>query len=531
MDTKNKIINRHVPCPVCTSSDGYCEYEDGHGYCFACEHYTPPSGHADPAGEYTYEYLPSRGLSRETLERYNILTKIHNGKPYSVGFLYPDSSTKVRLLDKKEFFWLGSPRPGLFGKDKFAAGSSEFITITEGEFDAASLYQVLGSPVVSVQSSVTALRDVSADFDYVASFDKVYLAFDNDGPGKDALRKVARLFDYNKVFHCRFTNRKDANEFVANGEGSVLKNIWWNSKHYLPETIKSSLADFKDILTKPKKSGIPYPFPTLTKMTYGIRTGETVLIKAPEKVGKTTLMHTLEHHLLETTDDNVAAIFIEEPERDHLERLAGLEIKRPVHLPDQGYSSDDIYESLERLIKKDGRLHIYSHFGSNDPDVLLEEIRFLVAACSCRYVLFDHITMAVSGVADEASERRRLEYLATRLEMMVKELDFSLIMVSHVNDAGQTRGSHYLTKVADIVIDLSRDTLAVDDQTKRTIRVSIPFNRFCHYSGHAGNLVFNPDNYTLAEEAADVPCLISPSILPDDTSQRLEERQLKDYEF
>lgn len=531
MDTQTqKITNRHIPCPVCSSSDAYCEYEDGHGYCFSCQHYTPPAGHAEPT-EFTYEYLPRRGLDRATLERYGIRTKVDsNGKPVSDGFVYPDGNTKVRRLDKKDFYWLNpNPKPGLFGRDKFAAGSSEFITITEGEYDAASLHQVIQSPVVSVQSSSSALRDVSADFDYVASFDKVYLAFDNDGPGKDALRKVARLFDYNKVFHVKFTNRKDANEFVANDEESVLKNIWWNSKHYLPETIKSSLADFKSILTKPKKSGVPYPFPTLTKMTYGIRTGETVLIKAPEKVGKTTLMHTLEHHLLETTDDNVAAIFIEEPERDHLERLAGLEIKRPVHLPDQGYSSDDIYESLERLVKKDGRLHIYSHFGSNDPDVLLEEIRFLVAACSCRYVLFDHITMVVSGLADEAGERRKLEYLATRLEMMVKELDFALIMVSHVNDNGQTRGSHYLTKVADIVVDLSRDTLADDDQTKRTIKVSIPFNRYCHHSGFAGNLVFNPDSYTLTEE--DVPCLTSPSIQPTDTPPESEEHQSKDYVF
>jgi hypothetical protein len=33
----SKMLERHVPCPMCTSSDAYCVYADGHGYCFACK--------------------------------------------------------------------------------------------------------------------------------------------------------------------------------------------------------------------------------------------------------------------------------------------------------------------------------------------------------------------------------------------------------------------------------------------------------------------------------------------------------------
>jgi hypothetical protein len=31
-----KILEQHIPCPMCSSSDAYCIYSDGHGYCFSC---------------------------------------------------------------------------------------------------------------------------------------------------------------------------------------------------------------------------------------------------------------------------------------------------------------------------------------------------------------------------------------------------------------------------------------------------------------------------------------------------------------
>ncbi len=373
------------------------------------------------------------------------------------------------------------------------------MTITEGEIDALSLYNVLKSPVVSVQSAVTAHRDCTHDLDWLNSFERVYLAFDNDEPGRDAARSVAKLFDYNKVFVVKFSNRKDANEYLQCNEGDVLNNIWWNSKKYLPETVISSLDEFKKIIEEPTKLGIPYPFPTLTEMTYGIRTGESVLIKAQEGVGKTEVMHTIEHKLLKETDYAIGAIFLEEPKRRHLQAIGGIELKRPAHLPDAHCSDGEIYAAVQKVVGRDDRLHIYSHFGSDDPEILLDTIRFLVCARGCRVVLLDHITMAVSGLAGE-DERRALDYLSTRLEMMVKELDFALIFVSHVNDDGKTRGSRYIGKIADIIIYLTRDLEAADPIVRNTTFLTVQKNRFCGKTGSAGSIQFDPETYTYLEQ-------------------------------
>lgn len=495
-----QITEQHIACPHCPSSDAYCVYSDGHGYCFSCNTYTPPDNKFERE-VFTYEFLPTRGLVRDTLRHYDIKTKIDNeGKPIAVGFKYANGSYKIRLVDKKEFYTEGEiNKAGLFGKDKFAAGSHKYVTVTEGEYDAASLYQILRSPVVSVQSSSVALRDCTVDREYLNSFERIYIAFDSDAHGKEAMERVAKLFDYDKVYIVKFSNRKDANEYLQAGEGDELRNIWWNAKKYCPEFITSSLEDFGKLLEHKPKWGVPYPFKQLTDMTYGIRTGETILITAQEGIGKTELMHAIEYKILTETQHAVGAIFLEEPPRRHLQALAGIHLKKPVHLPDQDCSPDQVRSALEEVVQVDDRLHILAHYGSMDPELFLESLRFLVVARGCRYVMFDHISMVLSGSPGSVDERRTLDYISTKLEMMVKELDFCLIMVSHVNDEGKTRGSRGISKLCDTRIDVTRDLLNTDPIVRCTIVLSISKNRFGMKTGPAGRVFFDQAKYSYVE--------------------------------
>ena len=67
----------------------------------------------------------------------------------------------------------------------------------------------------------------------------------------------------------------------------------------------------------------------------------------------------------------------------------------------------------------------------------------------------------------------------------LKEFDFALIIVSHVNDLGQTRGSRCISKVADIRIDLKRDLMSDDPIERNTTRLSVSKNRYCGRTGSA----------------------------------------------
>jgi energy-coupling factor transporter ATP-binding protein EcfA2 len=67
-------------------------------------------------------------------------------------------------------------------------------------------------------------------------------------------------------------------------------------------------------------------FPYVNQHDVWIRTGEVVLITAQEGVGKTEVMHTIQHHLLEGDDDAIGAIYLEESKQRLLQAMAGIEL-------------------------------------------------------------------------------------------------------------------------------------------------------------------------------------------------------------
>lgn len=453
---------------------------------------------------FSYEYLPWRGVEKSTMSFYDVKTKCDGeGKPISIGYKYPNDSYKVRQFEDKAFYSVGDiSKAGLFGRNRFAAGSHKHVIITEGELDALSLYQVVRTPVVSVRSSTSSVMDCTLDRSWLNSFDRIYLAFDGDTPGKDAAAGVAKLFDFNKVFHVKFPGgvRKDANDYVRAGEGDELRNIILNSKKYQPDSIISDLSVFKKLLSEKPQWGVPYPWHSMTQATYGIRPKESVLFTALEGVGKTEICHAIEHSILKNTPDdiNVGAIFIEQPEQRHLQALAGIELQQPVHLPDRLASDGEVSAALQEVVRKDERLFIYSHFGSDDPEVVLDTIRYLVSARGCKYVILDHITMVVSGLRS-SDATKALDYLSTRLQMLLMELDFALILVSHVNDDLLTRGSRNISKIANVWFHLSRDLKSEDPMVQRVTDVSLFKNRYAWKTGPVCQLLFNPVTYTLNE--------------------------------
>ena len=527
---KTKIVSYRNPCPntKCRSSDAFHIYSDGHGFCFSCNHFEPQvsqeylesidlhKGKHLPIinlqmpklntteSKFTYQYVPHRKLTTETLAFYNVLTKVdETGAPVSVAFPYGDSSLKVRGFNDKKFHSIGDMKNAtLFGKDKFSKGSAKAITITEGEYDALSVYQMLGSayPAVSVRSASSAEADCNAEWKYLNSFEKIYLCFDNDGPGKTAKAAVARLFDFNKIYDVDLTEFKDANAYLEAGKEKEFKNIWWNAKRFLPEGIISSFNEFDNIIDEDKNTeSVSFPFPTVQELTYGIRLGEIVLLTALEGIGKTEIIRAIEYHLLKNTEENIGIIHLEETKERQLKGLAGYELNQPVHFPDSSVTKEDIKEALHGLIKREDRLHIYTHFGSDDPSIILDIIRFMVASCNCRYIFFDHISMAVSGLRED-DERKALDYLSTRLAMMVKELNFGLILVSHVNDQGQTRGSRNISKIADCWIHLERDKQAPSEEQRNTTYLTFNKNRFGARTGPGGELNFNLSTFTVTEK-------------------------------
>jgi twinkle protein len=452
--------------------------------------------------DFHYEYLEWRGILPTTMEKYGALTKVNQeGKPVEIGFPY-DTGTKVRTIQDKDFISKGDMKgPKLFGMELFSAGSSKSITIFEGELDALSGYQILKYPCVSIKGASSAFSDCSAHRDYLDSFEKIYIAFDNDEAGRAAREKVSKLFEASKIYHVKLTKHKDCNDYLQRGEGDEWKRIWWNSKrgdHI--EGVLSSLSEFDSLIDNAEiKASVPYPFPTLNEMTYGIRTGECVLITALEGVGKTEILRAIEYSILKNTQDNLGIIHLEETSDRTLKGLASYEIGVPCHLKHFGIPDETVKETIHTLFQRDDRVFLTNIVDTSDPHSFLSLLRYLVAVRGCRYVFLDHISDLVSGASGDDDERKLLDYLSTQFALMVKELDFALIFISHVNDDGKTRGSRYISKASAVRIDLSRNLTAESPEERNKTFLTISKNRFGSNTGPAGVLRFDPGTFRITE--------------------------------
>jgi twinkle protein len=115
----------------------------------------------------------------------------------------------------------------------------------------------------------------------------------------------------------------------------------------------------------------------------------------------------------------------------------------------------------------------------------------------CSFVIFDHLSILVSGMDQAQDERRAIDQTMTKLRSFVEETNCGMLLVSHLRrpsgdkgheDGQQTslsglRGSAAIGQLSDIVLGLERDQQAADNSE---CRVRVLKNRFTGWLGVAG---------------------------------------------
>lgn len=494
---------RHGPCPCGVSSDAYCTYDDGHSYCYRCNKFDGVASDVNTNKEYIFH--ETRGISYSTLKHYNVVTECDGTEPKVTAFPYGTDAFKYRRVEKKEF-WTAGPiaNSGVFGKQVADPGSKESITITEGEFDALSIYEVTNgaTAAVSVQSSSSAKRDCKLDYEYINSFSRIILFLDSDEPGRAASEAVAALFDPKKVYYVIPEKFKDANEYLQNKEPAALLAAWKGATKKAPEGIVHKFSDLAKALEEKGAAKIcTYPFDCLEQALFGIHSGEFVLFKGLEGIGKTEVFRAIEHHILKTTDANVGIIRLEETIPDTVKGIATYELQAPAMMETSGISNVEIMRAYASAVgEREDRLYLQSTFDVDDPDVLLANIRFIVNGGDCRVVMLDHLSMAITGRGEE-DERKKLDYFVTRLKKMAVADNFAIVSIIHVNDDGRTRSSRYPPKIANTVIHLERDVKHPNPIERKKLHFIVEKGRGQGTrTGPVGSAIYDDEiSYTLKE--------------------------------
>lgn len=489
----------HLPCPCGKSSDAYSINDRGWGKCFSCyKNFNENKEKKDIllSSSEDYRVYGHRGISERTFDFYKVFTKFEDGNPVEVGFTYGPETVKIRSFNEKKFTSTGNMKDAtLFGKDKFDPNAFRTISITEGEYDALAVYDMIGrnTAAVSVRSSSSAHSDCKKEWDYINSFDKIILCFDNDEQGNKAAREVASLFDFNKVYRIHMNRHKDANAYLMNKEAEEFTKAWSTARKYTPDNIISSFSDIEKSLEKSDEDKIgTYPIESLNNMLYGLHRGEVIVFKGDPGIGKTEIFRMLEHHLLKTEPKcKIGIIHLEEDEATTVKAIATYEDKYPHVHPEHQSSNKDIMEAYKKAVgNQEDRLFIYESFDVEDEKQLLDNIRFLVSACGCEFIFLDHITWLATGM-DNEDERKKLDRISQKLKLLAKELRICILMISHTNDEGKTRGSRNIANVANTVIHMSRDKTNVVEDVRRKTYLMIEKARAGGNTGPAGFAKFN----------------------------------------
>lgn len=541
------------PCE-CGSSDGRVVFQDGHKHCFVCnKHWKADSMQSTQHAQQqvipvqkTYQPLTNKGefnalndrkIKKETCEFYGVKSTINaDGSVQSHIYPYYDTdkslvANKVRIVDNKSFRCEGNLSTAtMFGQNKFS-GNGKYITICEGEVDAMSAYELLGSkwPVVSVRAGAqAAIKDVKANYEFLDSFETIILCFDNDEPGIEAANKVAQVFEPLK---CKIMslNMKDANEYLKQNKREEFTRAFWSATPYTPAGI-IRLCDYVDELyEEDEQDTVLYPFQGLNEKLYGMRTGELVTITAGTGAGKTSLMYELEYHMLKNTTANIGIIHLEENKKQTMFHLMSIPANKRLFIREerQGISREELRKYEDDTIR-DPRLIAFNHFGSITTEEILSRVRYMVKAMDCKFIIIDHLSILVSGL-DDGDERRNIDMLMTKLRSLVEETQCGMLLVSHLRRAtgdggteqgkeislSMLRGSHSIAQLSDGVIALERDQQAKDPIQANTTTVRVLKNRYAGETGIATYLLYDKDTGRMAEI--------------DDPFKAEEEEDISDY--
>ena len=527
---KNTSFIKHTGCEACGSSDANAVYSDGSATCFSCKKYTPAGGIQVEDNDIQFnviqskldmeqiEKLPTdtfRGISKVT--NYDAGVKVeYDDKRNIVAHYYPITvegvikAYKKRIVATKEFRSIGKAEvPQLF--NQVNCGRRKNLVITEGEVDALSIIEMLKTAkaqmdVVSiVNGAQSARRNIAANLEFVNKYTKVFLAFDNDDNGKEAAKDVAHIIKPGLAHIVDCAGVKDANQALEMSIADKYLSCIWGAKTYKPDSFVSGEAVWKAFNERSKVESIPYPMCVngLNDKLMGMRLGEITLLTSGTGSGKSTVVKEMILNLLEKTEDKVGLISLEESIGDSATKLIGMAMNKNIRMPED-ITKEEARAGYEKVFG-DERLILLDHQGSVQDNSLLQRMEYL-AAIGCKYLVLDHITIAVSEGAEGKTGNEAVDKVMSDLLKITKRYNIHLTLISHLRKSSgdlksfeqgrlpsldDIKGSGSIKQISFDIIAFSRNMMSEDISDRNTVKFAVLKSRFTGDTGMCGQAKYD----------------------------------------
>jgi len=513
----------HAPCPKCNSSDAFSyKDEDEWGFCFSCNKSSPINGEVK-ANTYKENYsmhtlseietYDTRGFQERDIKK---VVAAHYGVKVSyaedgtiASHFYPYTKDgmvvayKERQLPKKFIIHGDFKDVQFFGQNTVSGGKR--IVIAEGELDALAVaqaqydkyqrfYPAVAIPSASSKSLILAQRE------WLRNFDEVILAFDMDEPGQKAAQEAAKIIGYDKVKLCSFPEKDPCDVLMKQGSDALMRCIF-DAKEVSPAGIVKGEAVWEQFKLKQSIVSLPYPecLSSLNEKLFGMRLGEIVLFTSGTGSGKSTVIKEIVLDILANTPDMVGMVSLEESIGDTAEKFIGMKLEK--NLTTDNVSEAEQYKAYEQVFG-DERLVLLDHQGSVSDESLVDKMERL-ALMGCKYIILDHITIAVSEGSKGKTGNEAVDSLMSDLLKLCKKHNIWLGVVSHLRKGEKPFEEGHLPSIDDIkgsgsikqisfdIIAFSRNMIAETEQMRNTIKLRVLKSRFTGKTGDCGSTTYN----------------------------------------
>jgi len=526
------IVKTRQACESCGSSDARSIREDGSSYCYSCStnfkattmednnvqpttttratRFTPAS--VDVIRSYRSFPISTRQISQEVVDHFEVKMSVDSeGRPEA--HYYPFTSNnetvayKVRKLPK-EFTIAGQFKDvELFGQKQCISGKT--LVITEGELDAMAVAQSFMQKygkifsVVSLPNGAQSIKALLTNREFVRKFETVVLMFDQDEAGQSAIAEAARIVGIERVKVAKLVEKDPCDELVKHGYMNIIQAIW-GAQQWSPAGILTGDVIWERYQARKSIESIPYPscLGGLNEKLDGIRHGEITLFTSGTGSGKSTVIKEIILHLLETTNDKVGLISLEESVGDTAEKFIQMQLRRPLH-GEPEVTAEEEKEAFDKVFG-DGRLVLLDHQGSVSDASLTDKIEYM-ALMGCKYLILDHITIAVSEGNAGLTGNEAVDKLMSDLLKIVKQNEVWLGLISHLRKAmggksfeeGQLpsiddiKGSGSIKQISFDIVGFARNLIAEEEYERNTIKLRVLKSRFTGKTGEAGSAVYD----------------------------------------
>jgi twinkle protein len=315
-----------------------------------------------------------RGLTAETVKKYKVA---ESGNKIVFPYLRDKDLIFVKYLNverdngKKKISTEAGCEPCLFGWQAINSKDRQ-VTICEGEIDAMTCYQY-GFPALSVPFGGGAgakQQWIENEFENLAQFDTIYIFFDADEAGEQAVKEVCERLGRHRCRVVR-TPHKDANECLKLGvTQSQFFDYFTQAKTQDPAGLRDASDFFKEVCNEfypleDNTDAYSTPFEKANGKI-GFRPSELSIWTGYSGHGKTTMLNQVILHTLKVGLRACVASLEVKPRKlisKMIRQMTGEVLPNP----------DLIKEKSDWLSSK---LWVFDYVGSTKTETLLEVFKY-----------------------------------------------------------------------------------------------------------------------------------------------------------